>query len=347
MLKSTDDSNLIFIFSQPRSGSTMLQFILANHPEIATTAEPWLILPFLHILEIRAYHPNYRFYTAQNAVRNFLNTFPNKEEIFQKSLAQFIKNFYSIKIKEEQCKYFLDKTPLNYLIIPEIFSMFPNAKYIFLLRNPLAVLYSILDTWVGNDWYRLSFHKRNLLEAPFRLLEGIELLGKNANVINYERIIEYPKQEFKNICNYLEIKFIPDMIYYGEIKKSVTQMGDTKGIYEYHQPDSRNINKWHGLVESGQSKYLAKGYMQFLGKDILEKMGYEIQNLEDVINKNPSPRKEFIIRWNNFFPEKQTYPGIFKLILMGFLKTKNFSLFLQQTKRLLSETFLNKTEWYG
>lgn len=39
--------NLIFIVSQPRSGSTLLQRILSAHSQICTTSEPWLALPLL------------------------------------------------------------------------------------------------------------------------------------------------------------------------------------------------------------------------------------------------------------------------------------------------------------
>ena len=45
--------DLIFIISQPRSGSTLLQRILAGHPEIQTSAETWLLL-----------HPTYAFRTS-------------------------------------------------------------------------------------------------------------------------------------------------------------------------------------------------------------------------------------------------------------------------------------------
>src|SRR5665213_3086127 len=38
----------IFIFSISRSGSTLLQRVLAAHPEVATVSEPWLLLPFVY-----------------------------------------------------------------------------------------------------------------------------------------------------------------------------------------------------------------------------------------------------------------------------------------------------------
>ena len=37
----------IFIFSAPRSGSTLLQRVLAAHTQVATASEPWILLPLL------------------------------------------------------------------------------------------------------------------------------------------------------------------------------------------------------------------------------------------------------------------------------------------------------------
>ena len=39
-----------FIISQPRAGSTLLQRLLATHPQIQTIGEPWLAIPFVYAL---------------------------------------------------------------------------------------------------------------------------------------------------------------------------------------------------------------------------------------------------------------------------------------------------------
>ena len=38
------DRNLIFIVSQPRSGSTLLQNLLSNNTQVNTASEPWILL---------------------------------------------------------------------------------------------------------------------------------------------------------------------------------------------------------------------------------------------------------------------------------------------------------------
>ncbi|MFW6066259.1 MAG: sulfotransferase, partial [Planctomycetota bacterium] len=38
----------LILFSLPRSGSTLLQRMLSLHGRIASTAEPWLLIPQLY-----------------------------------------------------------------------------------------------------------------------------------------------------------------------------------------------------------------------------------------------------------------------------------------------------------
>ena len=45
--------NLVFIISQPKAGSTLLQRLLAGHPDIQTSAETWLMLHPVYGLRTR------------------------------------------------------------------------------------------------------------------------------------------------------------------------------------------------------------------------------------------------------------------------------------------------------
>ena len=41
----------IFVFSLPRSGSTLLQRVLMSHNDISSVAEPWILLPQIYSLK--------------------------------------------------------------------------------------------------------------------------------------------------------------------------------------------------------------------------------------------------------------------------------------------------------
>ncbi len=72
--------------------------------------------------------------------------------------------------------YFLDKTPRYYLIIPEIAQIFPDAKFIFLFRNPLQVISSVMKTWCKGTLNGLHRYNNDLINGPQLLSEGYEIL---------------------------------------------------------------------------------------------------------------------------------------------------------------------------
>ncbi len=85
-------------------------------------------------------------------------------------------------------KYFVDKTPRYHVISAEIMRLFSDAHFIFLWRNPLAIIASIIETWGKGRW--------NLYEFDFDMFDGLERLvatccqaGDRACSIRYEDLV--------------------------------------------------------------------------------------------------------------------------------------------------------------
>ena len=85
-------------------------------------------------------------------------------------------------------KYFVDKTPRYVVISPEIVELFPDARFVFLLRNPLAIISSIIETWGTGRW--------NIYEFEFELFDGLENLiaarrhvGPRACSVRFEELV--------------------------------------------------------------------------------------------------------------------------------------------------------------
>src|SRR5713101_1022969 len=144
--------NLIFIISQPRAGSTLLQRILAGHPRIFATAEPWLMLHPLYALKDCGLKAEYDATLARSALGDFCEILQGGEEAYVEAIRAMSVSLYNNALRAGGRERFLDKTPRYYFVCEELRRVFPKAKYIFLLRNPLSVLASILATWVKQDW---------------------------------------------------------------------------------------------------------------------------------------------------------------------------------------------------
>ena len=113
----------IFIFSLPRSGSTLLQKILASHPGISTVAEPWLLLPFVYANKKEGIITEYDEGICHRAFEDFIGNLPNKDNDYYKELGNFALKLYEKQV-DKNAVYFLDKTPRYYYIIPEIVKMY-------------------------------------------------------------------------------------------------------------------------------------------------------------------------------------------------------------------------------
>ncbi len=279
----TKGEGLIFVISQPRAGSTLLQRMLAGHPDIHTVGEPWLMLYPLYALRQQGYDAEYSAPTARPAVHEFLSTLPNGEEEYIEGVRRMCAHLYGCALEASGKRYFLDKTPRYYLIIPELFRTFPAARYIILLRNPLSMLGSILDTWIKNQWSWIYYFKNDLMRAPRLLLEGASLCGERGLVIHYEQLVTDPENEMRRICRMLGEDFTPEMVEYNRHNLQHWQYGDQKGVYEHTRPDARHTQKWVEGVHDPQVWRLSRDYLEWLGRETVEQMGYAYTELEQTL----------------------------------------------------------------
>ncbi len=304
--------NLIFIISQPRSGSTLLQRVLFGHPEIQTSAETWLMLHPVYSLRNTGIDTEYNSKFAAEGVKEFLENYTSGKEIYLTAIRKWANTIYDDAIKQNNKTYFLDKTPRYFHIIPELYSLFPKAKFIFLLRNPLAVLSSELDTYVKGNWPTLSVFQADLLHAPKLILDGIALLGDNATTIHYEKFVTDPERSTKSLCDYLQIPFVQTMLDYSNTPKPKGKMNDPTGIQQHTKPSSSSVNKWKKILDDPQSHYFGQSYINFLGKETIDKLGYDYDDIDAILNSD-SVNKKGLYSWNTAIRDETSWSFIERL----------------------------------
>src|SRR2546427_380355 len=85
----------LFLFSLPRAGSTLVQRVLASHPEISTTAEPWLLLPQLYATRLDGIYTEYGQIQSTKALTDFARELPQGEDEYRRELNRFISRLYA------------------------------------------------------------------------------------------------------------------------------------------------------------------------------------------------------------------------------------------------------------
>ncbi|MBC8453854.1 sulfotransferase [PVC group bacterium] len=276
----------LFLLSLPRSGSTLLQRILASHNSIHTTAEPWMLLPILAPLANTRMYAEYGYQDYNNAMHDLIHKLPQGRDSYRKHIRKLSTDIYR-DLAPVNTRYFLDKTPRYALIVSELLSTFPNAKFICLWRNPLAVAGSMLKTWCNNNWKLYQF-EIDLYEGLSNLLEAVETHPERIHTVCYENLVNSPQLHIDEICNYLDISFNESML--SEFKDISFQggKGDQVGTKRYEVVSADSIDAWHHVLNSPIRKSWAKKYLNWIGNERIEFMGYDINILLSQIETIPS-----------------------------------------------------------
>ena len=293
--------NLIFLISQPRAGSTLLQKILGAHPEVHTLSEPWIALHPLFALRQQGASANYSHALAQAATTDFLSHVPGGENTYYEGVRLLLNHLYNAALAPSGKSVFLDKTPRYYFIIDELRRVFPDARFVFLIRNPLAVFSSILEAWIHKPHFGHQYAFRydlmhDLFTAPELLAHAIANPAPNTAVIHYENLVQSPASELTRLCQQLRLPFHPEMIEYGHNPQNKHwTFGDQGTVYTENRPISSRAERWQHVLSSNPGWHgLANSYLQTLGAGRTEPLGYNFASLAAALGPPNAPVGDFL-----------------------------------------------------
>ncbi len=271
------EDNLIFISSLPRSGSTLLQRLIAENSSVYTESESWILLPILDANGELIIESVYGRNTAAEAISEFLKDIDLTE--YDSVVKNYILGLYGIKMPAEK-KYFLDKTPRYYLISERLESIFPKAKHVYIKRNPLAVLASIYNTWVKDDL-------DSLINYQVDLVDGVRILSRllpitSHQVISYEDLISNPESELATIRHYLGFDDSEASIEYSALDKDWS-LGDQVKVNALNKPTDEFINDWISSLSDETLWNLLRQYLLSLEESILGNLGYDKKELNKIL----------------------------------------------------------------
>lgn len=278
----------IFLFSLPRSGSTLLQRILATHREIATASEPWLLLPLLYTLKARGAWADYSHQGMVRAIEDFCSVLPNTKDDYRAELAELARRLYAKAAGPGVSpSYFLDKTPRYHLVAAEIVEMFPDARFILLWRNPLAVAASMIETWGAGKW-NLYAYRIDLQVGLANLLDVCSRHPGKIHMVNYENLVLRPQETLADIYAYLELAPNADALEDFAGVQLSGRMGDPIGSALYERVSSAPLDKWKQVFCNPLRKAWGRRYLDWIGRDRLESMGYDWAGIRKELDDLPN-----------------------------------------------------------
>jgi len=272
----------IFLISLPRSGSTLLQRILMGHPEIASKTESWLMLPLIYMLKKEGMLSEYNQRDAHYALVDFIKELPKKQNDYFESLHDFAISLYSKQ--SNGSIYFLDKTPRYYLIAKELSEIFPEAKFIFLVRNPLQIIASIITTF---NLKNIHFYLIDLIKGFSSMADAILFLKDRSILLKYENIVSNYSKTLYDLLQYLNLDAGIETSANLDDRGLKGRFGDKKGTYQYQKIEDTSIDKWKTTFNDVTLKQFAKYVLSRVSHDTFIGYGYNKNDILKDLNEVP------------------------------------------------------------
>ncbi len=187
----------IFLLGFPRSGTTMLGQALACHPDVVT-------------LDERS--------TLRDSAQTFLfqpDGLGRLAEASPEDLADG-RAAYWRRVREggaePKGRVFVDKLPMNTLGLPLILKLFPDAKILFLRRDPRDVVLSCLRRQFAVDATTIELlglaSAAALYDQMMRLMETYRAtLDLDLREQSYEALVEAFEPQMREICGFVGITY--------------------------------------------------------------------------------------------------------------------------------------------
>ncbi|MCS3955383.1 hypothetical protein GGP81_001908 [Salinibacter ruber] len=266
----------IFIFSLPRSGSTLLQRILASHSRIDTSPEPWILLPVTTTFCDGLQFGEYGHIPARKAIHNFIERTQKGASAFRAAIRQFGMTLYE-HAADESVTHFIDKTPRYHLIVDEILGAFPNAKFIFLWRHPLSVVTSISETW-ANGSLKLGHYRVDLFKGLSKLVDASqESSPEKVHTVRYRDLAKTSEYEVRKLFEYIGLDYECKVLKEFTSVKTGEKFGDQSGKKRFDEISDASVDNWKKKISNVTQKKWCEGYLEWIGKERMNKMGYNYE----------------------------------------------------------------------
>lgn len=229
-----DDDSAIFVVGMPRTGTTVVERMLTQSPDVHSAGE----LHDFALLTKQLCQDNSQRILNENILEEAINI------DFAKLGQAYIHKAKSIRGCQGK---FVDKMPLNVLYSQLILTALPKAKVICLDRNPLDTIISNFRQLFAANFslyhYSLDLHDTYQFYLSFKeLIERYVIeYPENFLIVSYESLVNAPSEIGQQIYEFCGLKWQAD---YAEIQNNHNPV-DTASAVQVRKPiDNRHVGQW-------------------------------------------------------------------------------------------------------
>ncbi len=191
----------VFLVGFPRSGTTLLEQVLASHTEVVTLEERPVLDPAAD-----------RYFTSADAIARLASL--SGPELARERQAYW----EALKTRglDVSGKVLVDKFPLNTIKLPLIARLFPDAVILFAERDPRDV---VLSAFRRNFRMNPAMAQFTDLESTARFYDAVmslariylEKLPQTVVTVRHERLVSAFEDEVRRICQAVGLEWQPGL----------------------------------------------------------------------------------------------------------------------------------------
>jgi hypothetical protein len=234
----------VFVIGCPRSGTTLLQSLLAAHPKIGSFPESQFFLTFAgkpqRYRRMYGEHPSALADRARLAITEillrlgiaprsgelapaFLASVPNADidsltasRLLGRRTSAFVRLLDTVTAERGETIW-VEKSPLHYGFVDVIERFVPMSKFIHLNRSGIDVVASL--RWASlqypdrKPWSSFANLDRCIGTWLAASRSALENAGRpNHHVAEYEELATEPEAALKSICDFIDVSYNPAML---------------------------------------------------------------------------------------------------------------------------------------
>lgn len=243
-----------FILGRPRSGTTLLKMLFDAHPNVMIAPElPIFLMLYQKFSKVKTWDAearksfiNHVFQPASFNNRKLENLRLDREAFradvmgmddnctIQELLFKINEHSASIFPKEE-IKLVGDKNPVYSIFIRRLSRIFPEARFICIVRDYRDNYVSIKNlNEVAFDAPVVSLQAFRWKFINLRFYEYARKFPKRFYMIRYEDLVENPTASLSALCSFLEIPYNPSVFDFYHKKDEMLEMCNHPQILKIH-----------------------------------------------------------------------------------------------------------------
>ncbi len=227
----------VFIVGMQRSGSTLLEQILASHSRVFSLGET-----DLYPTCFQKFFDDFDLLSFKNSLLNLSHE--NLEKLGKMYLSK------SSNENKDKKDVSVDKLLSNFRLIGPILLSLPNAKVIHTHRNPKDVCFSIYSNFFNNQTMPWSSNQKAIINYYLHyeslMQHWIKIFPNQILNVSYEKLTNDPKNEIKKVLDFCNIEWEDSCLEFYKNKNKV----ETESFFQVRKKIyTSSINKYDPYID--------------------------------------------------------------------------------------------------